>query len=190
MWAKIGIPVALALLGGVLLISSEPSKSNSEQPRPAQPAPSSAEPGSYPPAESLASGMTEEWRAFADEIDRVCAVTYNAMSTRIALVEEAGAARGWSEGRIEQARLQLSANQGAQILKAAADLGPPPERADLFERWRGMLAKRVELKTRAAEEAGDGHFYVRANLMNRTYRIKDRQDLVGQRFGLRICTSN
>jgi hypothetical protein len=134
--------------------------------------------------------MTPKWREFADQADRICAVTYNEMMASMDQVEALGKRRGWSEERIEEAMMLISANQGLRIVYFTEKLGKPPERAERFYRWRAMVAKRAALRRRAAEAAGDGRWAEYNRLCDRNSLLKDRGDVIGQRFGLRICTSN
>lgn len=149
-----------------------------------------AQHGYYPPAPSTAGAMTPKWREFADQVDRICGVTYNEMMASMSQVEALGKRRGWSEQRIEESTMRISANQGVQIVYFTEKLGEPPERADLFYRWRAMVAQRAELRSRAAEAAGDGRWGEYNRLCDRNGLLKDRGDVIGQRFGLQICTSN
>jgi hypothetical protein len=76
------------------------------------------------------------------------------------------------------------------ILRSTGALGKPPDPADLFSRWRANVARRAALRNQAAHAAGEGRWSAYRDFMNRIYPLKDRSDEIGQRFGLRICTSN
>jgi hypothetical protein len=144
-----------------------------------------AQKGYYPPAPSTAGRMTPEC-----QVDRICGVTFNSMMASMGQAEAFGKRRGWDEERIEESTMRISANQGAQILYFTDKLGKPPERADLYNRWRAMVAERAALRNRAAEAAGDGRWDEYNRLCDRNDLLKDRGDVIGQSFGLRICTSN
>jgi hypothetical protein len=198
------------LAGGVLLFgviaviaatNSEPSPSNPDfDADPAAIAERAAEsdvtvpdevpPGYYPPAESTAMGMTPKWRKFADAVDRICALTYNYTLAREARLRRLAERGGWGDARWEAARLRLWSTQGTLILRATAQLGSPPAEPMLFKRWRANVATRRAVRN-AAANAGEGggtpQFYA---LLDRLNRLKDEGDRIGQRFGLRICTSN
>jgi hypothetical protein len=152
--------------------------------------PDDVPPGVYPPAESTAVGMTPEWRKFADAVDRICALSYNYTLAREARLEQRAKQEGWGDPKWEVERLRLWSTQGTLILQATAKLGPPPAEADLFKRWRANVAMRRAVRN-AAADAGEGggnpRFYA---LLDRLTRLKDQSDVIGQRFGLRICTSN
>lgn len=149
-----------------------------------------ASPGFYPPAPSTAVGMTPEWRASADSVDRICAVSYNQALGIEAQLERVAALRGWSDARLEKARLGVWNEQAMTILRSTEALGKPPKHADLFASWRTNVARRAGLRHQAAQAAGKGRWHAYRDFMNRIYPLKDRSDEIGQRFGLRICTSN
>lgn len=193
------IVLALAMAAGLLLLEpwggsdrseAEPgevaalTQSQSERDRVA------ARQGYYPPAPSTAGEMSPKWREFAAQVDRICAVTYNQMMASMGQVEVLGKRRGWSEERVEEARMQISANQGPQIVHFTEQLGKPPGRADLFYRWRAMVARRAAIRDRAATAAGDGEWREYHRLCDRNILLKERGDVIGQRYGLQICTSN
>jgi hypothetical protein len=187
--------VVLGLVAGVALLVWQPWGADADEIAATgsvtvDPEQAANELGYYPPAPSTAVGMTPDWRRFADQVDRICGVTYNYMTALDARIDQVAAARGWSDAKREAANIQTSANQGVQILRATAKLGDPPARPDLFERWRANVAKRAAIKARASDAAAEGRWNYRAHLMNRVYRLKDQGDVIGQQFGLRICTSN
>jgi hypothetical protein len=146
--------------------------------------------GYYPPAPSTAVGMTPEWREFAFQVDRICGESYNDAVATEAQVDQIAEVRGWSDGQAEEAGLAVWNHQARTILRSTEALGAPPERPDLFSRWRSNVARRAALRNQAAEAAGQGRWGAYRDFMNRIYPLKDRSDEIGQSFGLRICTSN
>jgi hypothetical protein len=155
-----------------------------------QTAPDEVPPGYYPPAESTAVGMTPEWRKFADAVDRICALSYNYTLVREARLRRVADRRGWSDPTWEVARLRLWSTQGTLILRATARLGKPPARPALFRRWRANVATRRAVRNATADAGvggGNPRFY---RLLHKLDSLKDAGDRIGQRFGLRICTSN
>lgn len=146
--------------------------------------------GFYPPVDSKAVGMTPEWREFADSVDRICATTFNAAIQSEARVDRFAALKGWSDERAEEVRLGVWNDQAVAILRLTEALGPPPERADLLSRWRDNVGRRLGFRNQARQAAGQGRWRLYRDNMNRIYPLKDRGDRIGQRFGLRICTSN
>jgi hypothetical protein len=189
--------LVLAIGIGLLLIEpwggsdrTEASPEDVAYPTQAERDDAAAELGYYPPAPSTAVGMTPEWREFADEVDRICAGTYNHSRGLEAQVERTAGTRNWSDRQEEAATMAVWADQGVQIVHLTSKLGEPPERADLFAKWRSNVSQRAALKARASEAARDGRWAVYQRLCDRIARLKERSDVIGQSFGLRICTSN
>ncbi len=69
-------------------------------------------------------------------------------------------------------------------------MGAPPERKELFSRWRSNVAHRAGLFGDAATAASRGDFTKEKTILHRIYALKSKSDMLGQHFGLRICTSN
>lgn len=186
--------IAGTLAALILLVLISPWKEQDESApadaRVVEVTPGAAPAGFYPPAPSKAVGMTPEWREFADAVDRICATSYNEALGIEAQVDHAAKARGWSDGRAEAARLGVWNNQASTILHSTDKLGQPPERPELFSRWRANVGQRAVLREQAAQAAARGRWGAYRGFINRIYPLKDRSDEIGQRFGLRICTSN
>jgi hypothetical protein len=199
--------VFLVLAGVVALVviervdSSDSSAQTAQTPSPQSPEPvagqsqrardlAADELGYYPPAPSRAVGMTAEWREFAATIDRVCATTYNYALAGEEQVHRAAVLGNWGEAKAEAARVAIWSHQGPQIQLAAAKLGSPPQKAGLFERWIANVMARSALYRRASRAAARGDFGREAEICDRIQRLKLASDRLGQRFGLRICTSN
>ena len=152
--------------------------------------PDEVPPGYYPPAPSKAVGMTPEWRDFADTVDRICGLTYNYARAQEARTWHEARVRGWSRAQAIAINWRVFAAQGMQILQATARLGKPPAETALFERWRANVALRRDLNLRAAAAASRGDWKEVEGINSRIGHLKNRSDELGQRFGLRICTSN
>jgi hypothetical protein len=205
--------ILLGLLGLICLLAflpqneSEPSPTS--QPSPTDPnfdaspaavaerasqsdvtVPDDVPPGYYPPAPSKAVGMTPEWRRFADTVDRICGLTYNYMQAQEARTWREARVRGWSRAQAIAADWRVVAAQGTQILQATARLGKPPAEVALFRSWRANVALRRDLKLRASAAASRGDWRGVEGISSRIEALKNRSDELGQRFGLRICTSN
>ena len=183
------------LLAAILLIGLSPwswvGGSNAQVSGPgSQYPPDHVPPGYYPPAPSKAVGMTPEWRSFAATVDRTCALSFNYAQALVARTNEKATLRGWSEPRAESAVVRLWAQEDARILRATARMGPPPERPVLFARWRANVRTRTGLFFDASRVAGRGDFEAESGILHRILRLKGKSDELGQRFGLRICTSN
>jgi hypothetical protein len=147
-------------------------------------------PGFYPPEDSTAVGMTPEWREFADQVDRICALSFNYMKRQQARIYAIGTSRGWTRERMESSWVRWYAWQGRTILKTTAKLGQPPERNDLFQDWRANVRQRAGLQAQAAAKAAEGDFAGEVAIRDRISGLKSDSDRLGQAFGLRICTSN
>ena len=176
------------LLGALVLLAWAPWEREGDSPEAALSG--EVPPGHYPPAPSRAVGMTPEWREFADQVDRICATSYNQALVVEAQMEHTAAQRGWSDSRTEKAALDVWNDQALTILRSTKALGEPPERPDLLERWQLNVARRAAFRHSAADAVADGRWGEYRDFMNRIYPLKDRGNEIGQRFGLRICTSN
>jgi hypothetical protein len=158
--------------------------------QPVQYPPKDVPPGYYPPAPSTATGMTPEWRAFAANVDRTCAVSFNYALALQARTRQVAGAQGWSAPRAEAAVTRLWGQEDARILRVTARLGPPPARPLLFSRWRANVRLRSHLFFEASRAGGLGQDEAESRILHRIFALKHQSDRLGQRFGLRICTSN
>jgi hypothetical protein len=147
-------------------------------------------PGTYPAAPSTAVGMTPEWRSFADTVDRICALSFNYAIVDQARTERLANAQGWSNPQAEAAVVRVWAREDLRIHQATARIGNPPAQPALFRRWRANVAHRTGMFFDASRAASRGDFSGEGRILDRINRIKAQSDKIGQRFGLRICTSN
>jgi hypothetical protein len=134
--------------------------------------------------------MTPEWRSFADTVDRICALSFNYAMVDQARTERIARARRWSNPAAEAAVVRVWAREDLRIHEATARIGKPPERPVLFGRWRANVADRTGMFFSAAASASRGDFAAERRWLNRITALKQKSDEIGQRFGLRICTSN
>jgi hypothetical protein len=182
------------LLGVIVLLALSPwswfAGSDGVRQAPAQYPPDSVPAGYYPPAPSTAVGMTPEWRSFAATVDRICAVSFNYAIALAARSKETARTQGWGDSQAESAVVRLWGQEDARILRATARLGAPPERPLLFARWRANVRRRTSLFFNASHVAGAGQFETEGGILRLIDRLKARSDRIGQRFGLRVCTSN
>jgi hypothetical protein len=193
--------IVLACIIAVLPSRSEPSPADPDfDPSPAAVekrasesdvhVPDEVTPGYYPPAASKAKGITPEWRDFADTVDRICALSFNyALADQARTVRDAKAG-GWSMPRAESAVVRIWAEQTSRIVKATARLGSPPARPALYQRWRNNVGHRSDLFYGASAAAQRGDAQREGRILAQIHRLKGLSDKLGQRFGLRICTSN
>jgi hypothetical protein len=147
-------------------------------------------PGAYAPAPSYARGMTRAWHTYAAMVDRVCALSWNYMRIVQARGGQVAYERHWTEQRAAATMWSTTADEDARILNATAILGQPPRRQALFARWRANVAHRTALFRQASRAARVGNFRRVQRICARINRLKAQADRLGQRFGLRICTSN
>jgi hypothetical protein len=146
--------------------------------------------GYYPPAPSTATGMTPEWHQFAARVDATCALSFNYALLQQARARQLAKSQGWSAPRAEAAVTRVWGQEDARILQATARMGQPPARPVLFARWRANVGLRSRLFFEAARAGGLAQDERESRILHRIFRLKDRSDRIGQRFGLRICTSN
>jgi hypothetical protein len=144
----------------------------------------------YPPAQSRAGPMTPRWRAFADSVDRVCAVDFNSAMAAQEQLEQLADAQGWNDRKAEAAIEHEWGEWQERTHSLTGQLGPPPAKPRLFAKWRANVGVRARLFHRAADAwlNGSGAEYNR--VWARIDALKLRADRLGVRFGLRICTSN
>jgi hypothetical protein len=152
--------------------------------------PDDGSPGGYAPAPSYARGMTPEWHEFAGMVDRACAVSWNFMLAQRARAQKAAYEHLWTAEHASATVWKLNSSEDARILRATAILGQPPREQALFASWRANVATRTGLFRRASRAAAAGRFDLVQRICARITRLKAEADELGQRFGLRICTSN
>jgi hypothetical protein len=152
--------------------------------------PDEVPPGYYPPAPSKAIGMTPEWREFADTVDRICALSFNYALVDAAKTEQLARERGWSIPAAESVVVRIWGEQTGRIVKATARLGNPPAEQALYQRWRANVGHRSDLFFSASAAARRSQPEREGRILAQIHRLKGRSDKLGQRFGLRICTSN
>jgi hypothetical protein len=144
----------------------------------------------YPPADSRARGMTPSWQRFASQVDRACGVYYNAgLQERDAMELRAGFEQ-WSDRK--EAAVGWAVEADAQLAKyrAIVALGRPPAEPALFRQWLDNVGLRGRLMLAVSRAWAGGDHAVVDRLADRILRLKATANRLGQRFGLRICTSN
>lgn len=147
-------------------------------------------PGVYPPAPSKAEGMTPRWRAFADEVDRTCATNFNYGQLRIDQLWREARVRGVSERKTNVGAWELQAQAQTATYRGIRALGTPPAKPGLFARWRDNVGLRGRLMHRVSESLAAADLATADEISGRILRLKVTANRLGQRFGLRICTSN
>ena len=147
-------------------------------------------PGAYPAAPSYAKDMTPEWHTYAAMVDRVCALSWNYMRVMEARATAQAIRERWNSTKTSAAMWRFSSDEDLRILQATAVLGQPPNEQALFASWRANVDRRSALFHRASEAAAAGNFELAQRICRLITRLKTQADELGQRFGLRICTSN
>jgi hypothetical protein len=147
-------------------------------------------PGAYPAAPSFAKGMTPEWHRYAAMVDRVCALSWNYMQVVKARAARQAYRERWTQNRAVAAEWRFTSDEDARILQATHALGVPPAEQALFASWQANVETRSDLFERASQAAANGNFKLVRRICRRITRLKTQADALGQRFGLRICTSN
>jgi hypothetical protein len=134
--------------------------------------------------------MSPEWQDYAWNVDRLCATNYNHTLDLTQEVAATAEQRGWPNSKRAAATDRLWAANQAALHDAVIDLGAPPAKPGLLSRWVSNVGRRGELFAASSRAASrrDERAYVA--LDDRISTLKDRADVMGQRFGLRICTSN
>ncbi len=150
---------------------------------------SRAGPG-LPPARSTAGPMTAAWQAFAAHVDQICAIDYNEGLRTEEAVEAEADSKHWSDDRAEAAIRYGWAKWQQQTARLVANLGTPPERGGLLARWRANVAARSRLYRAAGDAWMHGEGARADSIWARMLDLKKKADVWGQRFGLRVCTSN
>jgi hypothetical protein len=146
--------------------------------------------GYYPLARSKAEGMTPEWREFTHAVDRICGLSYNYALAEDDRIQNRALTEHWSNPKTEAASVYVWFREDARIVAGTTELGQPPDKAALYERWRHNVATRTLLFRKAGDAARRGDFAGESRIFNRIHRLKTDADALGQRFGLKICTSN
>jgi hypothetical protein len=146
--------------------------------------------GEIPPAPSHAGQMTSDWKAFAERVDYTCASVFNASEAARIQADRKAASQGvpgYKRSSIGWTYMANAQEREYQLVKA---MGDPPEKAALFHRWLENAGERAQLMRTMSEAWAnqDGPLESRTNA--RITQLKVKANHLGQRFGLRICTSN
>jgi hypothetical protein len=138
----------------------------------------------YPKVPSLAGDVSSGRNAFLKAADDTCARTFTAMrSAGEGIVAVLG------DPAKELAAYDRYVDAHEAQLTALERLGRPPDGLRLHARWIGNLRTRIRLE-RAQLRAGAAGEYDRARAMfARIGRLMVTGNGIGQRFGLRVCTS-
>jgi hypothetical protein len=139
----------------------------------------------YPKVPSLAGEVSPDRARFIQRTDHTCARTYR--SARAAF-EAAAAAVGDPARQLLAYAAYVDAH--AAQLRALEQPGPPPDGTELHARWIGNMRKRIGLERAILRFAKGGDRDRVSAIHRRLVQLKMAGNVVGQRFGLQICTSN
>ena len=124
-------------------------------------------------------------RRFIERTDQTCAITYGATN---AAARAMSAAQGDPTLRADAYRAYLEAH--ADQLRAIEGLGRPPDGVVSHSRWLDNFRMRVRLERELLRRLESGALEEANAIDARIGRLKVAGNTLGQRFGLRICTSN
>ena len=140
----------------------------------------------YDPVPSTAGEVSPARRRFIARADQTCVRTYNrgradeaAYARRVALRPDA---------RELVTRFYVRWHTGQY--RALRALGKPPEARLAYRRWLDNLGARVRLEARYAPLMRAGRAAEAQATLEQVNGLKARGNMLGQRFGLRLCTSN
>jgi hypothetical protein len=139
----------------------------------------------YPKVPSLAGQVSAERSAFIEATDATCERTFRAM-------REAGegivAVLGDPARELAAYDRYVDAHEAQ--LRSLERLGEPPDGARLHSRWIENLRTRIRLERAQVRAGAAGEFDRARATFARIGRLMVRGNELGQRFGLRVCTSN
>jgi hypothetical protein len=140
----------------------------------------------YDPVPSTAGEVSPARRRFIARADQTCVRTYNrgqadeaAFARRVALRPDA---------RELVTRFYVRWHTGQY--RALRALGKPPEARLAYRRWLDNLGARVRLEARYVPLMRAGRAAEAQATLDQVNGLKARGNMLGQRFGLQLCTSN
>jgi hypothetical protein len=146
--------------------------------------------GYIPPAPSHAGPMTPEWKAFAERVDYTCASVFNASNAARVRADQRAARQGVPGYKRSSIGWSYMADAQEREYRTVKAMGDPPAMAALFHRWLRNAGERARLMRTMSEAWANQDGALSSRTDARLGRLKTKADRLGQRFGLRICTSN
>jgi hypothetical protein len=140
----------------------------------------------FPAVPSNAGEVSPARRRFIARADRTCVRTYNRGQAEQA--EYARRLAGRSDTRERVTRFYVRWHTGQY--HALRALGRPPEARLAYRRWLDNFGARVRLEARYVPLMRAGRAAEAQSLAQQVSTLKARGNLLGQRFGLQLCTSN
>jgi hypothetical protein len=142
--------------------------------------------GAYPPAPSLAAHVSAARQHFIDRVDQTCARTFNAGNARQARYAEKVARRPDARVLVTAFYVSWHTDEYRQLRA----LGDPPEARTEYAAWIDNFGERVRLESGYVPFMRAGGTANVQALEQRVTALKETGNRLGQRFGLRVCTSN
>jgi hypothetical protein len=146
--------------------------------------------GEVPPAPSHAGSMTSDWKTFAVSVDETCASVFNASNAASAMADQKAARRGVPGYKRDSMRWAYTANAMEREYRVVKAMGDPPAKAGLFHRWLRIAGERARLMRTMTTASANRDGALESRTYTRITQLKKKANQLGQRFGLRICTSN
>jgi hypothetical protein len=140
----------------------------------------------YTAVPSLAGAVSPARRRFIARADRTCVRSYNRGQATQARYARHVAAMPDARERVTSFYVRWHTGQ----YRALRALGRPPEARLAYRRWLDNFGARVRLEARYVPLMRAGRAAEAQSLAEQVSALKARGDLLGQRFGLQLCTSN
>ena len=135
---------------------------------------------------SLADEASPARRRFIARADRICVGKYNRGHARQAAYARRVAGLPDARERVTSFYVRWHTGQ----YRALRALGRPPEARLAYRRWLDNFGTRVRLEARYVPLMRAGRAAEAQALTAAVGTLKTRGNLLGQRFGLQLCTSN
>jgi hypothetical protein len=146
--------------------------------------------GEIPPAPSHAGSMTPESKTFAVSVDETCASVFNASNAASAMADQKAARQGVPGYKRDSMGWAYTATAMEREYRVVKAMGDPPAKVGLFHRWLRIAGERARLMRTMSTAWANQDGALESRTYARITNLKKKADRLGQRFGLRICTSN
>jgi hypothetical protein len=146
----------------------------------------SPDPSHYPQVASLATDVSPARHRFIARVDRTCVRTYNRGRASQAAYARRVTGRPDAQELITSFYVRWHTGQ----YRALRALGKPPEARLEYRRWLDNMGARVGLEARYVPLMRAGRAAEAQTVGAQVNALKARGNMLGQRFGLQLCTSN
>jgi hypothetical protein len=143
-------------------------------------------PQHYPAVASTAGAVSPARRRFIARADRTCLQTFNRGQAEQAAYARRIAGRPDAQALATQFFVRWHTGQ----YRALRALGNPPQARRAYRAWLDNLAARVRLEARYVPLMRAGRAAEAQTVADQVNALKARDFMLGQRFGLQLCTSN